>query len=58
MLPVALPGREARFNDPLPSSIDNLADALAEELEQHITERYAIFGYSMGAFLGYEIGRR
>ncbi len=58
VLPVAMPGREGRFNDPLPKSIDSLADALAEELEPQISDRYAIFGYSMGALLGYEIGRR
>lgn len=58
VVPVALPGREARFNDPLPDSLDSLADALAEELEPQISDRYAIFGYSMGALLGYEISRR
>jgi surfactin synthase thioesterase subunit len=56
--PVSLPGREARFNDPVPASLDALADRLAEELEPHIAGRYAIFGYSMGALLGYELGRR
>lgn len=56
--PVSLPGREARFNDPLPASLDALADRLAEELEPQIAGRYAVFGYSMGALLGYELGRR
>ncbi|WP_238122266.1 MULTISPECIES: thioesterase II family protein [unclassified Xanthobacter] len=56
--PVALPGREVRFNDPLPASLDALADQMAEELQARLTGRYAIFGYSMGALLGYEIARR
>ncbi|KAA3509764.1 thioesterase [Agrobacterium vitis] len=56
--PVALPGREARYSEPAPRSIDALADQLAVELEPYIGGRYAIFGYSMGALLGYEIARR
>ena len=56
--PVALPGREKRFIEPAPRSIDALADQLALELEPYIDGRYAIFGYSMGALLGYEIARR
>ncbi len=56
--PVGLPGREARFNEPAPRSIDALADQLALELEPYVGGRYAIFGYSMGALLGYEIARR
>lgn len=55
---VALPGRERRFGEPLPRSIDALADQLAMELEPYTRGRYAIFGYSMGALLGYEIARR
>ncbi len=56
--PVALPGREKRYNEPPPRSIDALADQLAMELEPYVGSRYAIFGYSMGALLGYEIARR
>ena len=56
--PVALPGRETRYTEPAPRSIDALADQLAVELEPYTGGRYAIFGYSMGALLGYEIARR
>lgn len=56
--PVALPGREARYSEPAPRSIDALADQLAMELAPYAGGRYAIFGYSMGALLGYELARR
>lgn len=56
--PVSLPGREARFVEPMPESIAHLADILADELQDRLAERYAIFGYSMGALLAYEILRR
>lgn len=58
VVPVAMPGKEIRFGEPLPASIDRLADALADELEPWTAGRYALFGYSMGALLGYEIARR
>lgn len=58
ILPVSVPGREARFGEALSDSIDSLADRLALELEAHPARPYAFFGYSMGALLGYEIGRR
>ncbi|OLP52989.1 hypothetical protein BJF92_18290 [Rhizobium rhizosphaerae] len=56
--PVSLPGREARFSEPLPISIEALADQLAGELRPLLTGPYAILGYSMGALLGYETARR
>lgn len=55
---VALPGREKRYNEPPPLSIDALADQLAMKLEPYVGGRYAFFGYSMGALVGYEIARR
>ena len=58
IVPVLLPGREVRFRDPLPIDIESLADQLADELETFASGRYAFFGYSMGALLSYEIGRR
>lgn len=58
IVPVSLPGREARITEPLPGSMDELADQLAEQLEHQLTGRYALFGYSMGAVLSYELVRR
>ncbi|ODN72162.1 thioesterase II family protein [Methylobrevis pamukkalensis] len=62
ILPVSLPGREARIGEPLAESLEALADGLAADLALrlavHPAQPYALFGYSMGAVLGYEIGRR
>ena len=56
--PVALPGHESRMAEPPPRSLDELADLLAAELAPNLRGRYAMFGYSMGAVLAYELGRR
>ncbi|MEM7386477.1 MAG: thioesterase domain-containing protein [Verrucomicrobiota bacterium] len=56
--PIALPGREARLSEPLPDSIPSLAEQLAHELKEYSEEPYAIFGYSMGGLLGYEMIQR
>lgn len=55
---VSLPGREARIAEPLPTSLSTLADLLAKELAHRTRQRYAMFGYSMGALLAYEVVRR
>lgn len=56
--PVPLPGRESRIAEPLPHSLDDLADHLADQLAPRSAHPYALFGYSMGAVLAYELGRR
>jgi surfactin synthase thioesterase subunit len=56
--PIPLPGRETRITEPLPASIDSLADELAAQLAPALAPRYALFGYSMGAVLGYEMAQR
>jgi surfactin synthase thioesterase subunit len=56
--PVALPGREDRFAELLPDSIDALADLLAKQLRPLLDRPYAILGYSMGALLGWELAKR
>ncbi|MGL4094441.1 thioesterase II family protein [Agrobacterium cavarae] len=55
---VSLPGREGRICEPLPDSLSTLADRLADELASRTKQRYAMFGYSMGALLAYEVVRR
>ncbi len=55
---VPVPGRETRMAEPLPRSLDALADMLADELAPRTMKRYAMFGYSMGAVLAYEVARR
>jgi medium-chain acyl-[acyl-carrier-protein] hydrolase len=50
-----LPGRETRSNEPLPDDLRTLAKEIAEELEPYVTDRFAVFGHSMGALLAYEL---
>ncbi|MCP4194824.1 MAG: thioesterase [Planctomycetaceae bacterium] len=56
--PVQLPGRENRFQEPIPTSIERLAAQMAEELRPLTDRPYAILGYSMGASIGYEMVRQ
>ena len=58
IFPVQLPGRENRFHEPIPTSIEQLAAQMAEELRPFTDRPYAILGYSMGASIGYEIVRQ
>lgn len=58
VFPATLPGREARLFDPLPTSLEALADLLVDQLVSRLSRRYALFGYSMGAALSYEICRK
>jgi len=56
--PVALPGREDRLAEPLPASIDALADDLSAALAPALDRPYAIVGYSMGALIGWALLQR
>lgn len=56
---IKLPGRGARFCEPQAASLDDLADALAQEIEasEERPEHFAFFGHSMGALLAFETAR-
>lgn len=53
--PVELPGRGARFDQPLHTDMRALAMQLAQELKPQIKAPYALFGHSLGALLACEI---
>lgn len=55
VLPVALPGRAARFAEPALSSATAVVDGLAAAVAPYTHEPYAIFGHSMGALIGFEL---
>lgn len=57
VVPVALPGREAHFTKPLPRDIQSLADHVGNEITGLLQAPYALFGYSMGAVVAYELLR-
>ncbi|HEY2579494.1 MAG TPA: alpha/beta fold hydrolase [Streptosporangiaceae bacterium] len=53
VLPIQLPGREARFTEPVSHSPDDIAAAVAVRANRP----YAIYGHSMGGRLGFEVIR-
>jgi surfactin synthase thioesterase subunit len=55
--PIQLPGREGRLREPAIASLRAVVAALADTLEAHLDRRYAIFGHSMGALIGFELAR-
>jgi surfactin synthase thioesterase subunit len=58
VLGVQYPGRQNRFVEPVLTSIVELADRIAEALQPWLDAPFALFGHSMGAWLGYEVVRR
>lgn len=55
--PIQLPGRERRLGEPAVSSLRPLVERLADALAVLLDRRYAIFGHSMGALIGFELVR-
>lgn len=55
--PVLLPGRESRFSEPALRSIDAMVDLALREVIPG-SQRFALFGYSMGALAAFELARR
>lgn len=53
--PVELPGRGARFAEPLATDLTTLARQLATEILPLTAQPYALFGHSLGALLAVEI---
>jgi len=54
---VQLPGRESRFKEPKFSNIHDTAQALADSIIPCLDRPYALFGYSMGALVAFELTR-
>lgn len=55
---VNLPGREARYGEPMPATLRDLARQAAQELAPRLDRPFAFFGHSMGALLAFEVARR
>ncbi|CRM76732.1 thioesterase [Pseudomonas sp. FH4] len=53
--PVELPGRGARFDEPLQTDMRTLARQLAVEHKPSLEAPYALFGHSLGALLACEM---
>jgi surfactin synthase thioesterase subunit len=58
VLPLQLPGREARIREEPFRSMGEAADAIAAILRPWVEKPYALFGASMGALLAFEAARR
>jgi Predicted thioesterase involved in non-ribosomal peptide biosynthesis len=52
-----LPGREERFDEPLPISLTELTARLVDEIQPLFDLPFAIFGHSIGALVGFELAR-
>jgi surfactin synthase thioesterase subunit len=49
IVPVDLPGRGSRLNDPLLTNIHSIVEDVLTSIEPHIQSGYALYGHSMGA---------
>lgn len=58
IIPVELPGRGERFNEPLPRSMRQLVEDLGVRLTPQLQhEPYVLFGHSMGSLIAYELAQ-
>jgi medium-chain acyl-[acyl-carrier-protein] hydrolase len=55
VVPVQLPGREARFSEPSMKNAAQVVEHLTDPLLERADGAYALFGHSMGALLAYEL---
>lgn len=55
MQPIELPGRGGRLHETPEKTFDALTARLCDELEMNPSQRYALFGHSMGALLAYRV---
>jgi surfactin synthase thioesterase subunit len=55
LMPLCLPGREHRLNDPFPDDIPTLVTELAEAMTPWLDRPWAMFGHSMGATVAHEL---
>lgn len=56
-VPIQLPGRENRIKELVPHDIPELVDQIGRMLIGHLDRRFAIFGHSLGAIVGFELAR-
>ena len=55
--PVQLPGRGSRIAEPPCADINQLVRCAAQALAPYLDKPFALFGHSMGAFIGFELAR-
>jgi medium-chain acyl-[acyl-carrier-protein] hydrolase len=57
VVPIQLPGRENRFDEPAIDSVDLLVGRLLDGLLSYLDRPFALFGHSMGALIAFELAR-
>jgi surfactin synthase thioesterase subunit len=57
LFPVQLPGRENRFDDPMPDTLEELTEQTARALLPLLRVPYVLFGHSFGGLLAYALAR-
>lgn len=55
LLPVQLPGRGPRADEPLATSMGELAERISTEVLPHVPGRFALLGHSMGAWVAHAV---
>lgn len=55
--PILLPGRGSRINDPIPEKLKDVISYIMTDIKSYLDRPFAIFGYSMGALIGFELCR-
>ncbi|KUN95452.1 thioesterase II family protein [Streptomyces caeruleatus] len=58
LVAVQYPGRQDRYQDPMPDSIPELAEEIVRRIEAPFDRPTAFFGHSMGAMVAFETARR
>ncbi|MGJ8628715.1 MAG: thioesterase II family protein [Sulfitobacter sp.] len=58
ILPVTLPGRGLRLNEPPQNDFHTLCDSLFEEMRQVVFRPFVLLGSSMGGWIAFELARR
>jgi surfactin synthase thioesterase subunit len=53
VVPVQLPGRENRSDEPLPEDLDSLVDALTLALGERLDHPYLFYGHGMGGLIAH-----
>lgn len=55
ILPVQLPGRENRIDEPCVKDAKELANMILDGIRNELGEHFSIFGHSMGGIIAYEL---
>jgi len=56
--PIQLPGRGKRLSENPYTQVAHLVDELGEDILRNMPGPFAVFGYSMGALIAFELARR